>query len=162
MQFSNKSVWNGHRKRQKFEDSIFCSVFVELWVDFVDYNVKTPKYWEKLLFRWAFVERKAHFVKNCLKLTLKVSINLKFLSFLVQFLYNFREIWSKFQHNQQRKTELCSTFSEENVAAFCFKNTSEWVQIFVFMQIVSTFWIVLESDRWQTFNKDWTHTSWGF
>ena len=40
----------------------------------------------------------------------------------LQFPKNFIK---KFQHNQQRKSELCSTMFEKNVVAFCSKNTSE-------------------------------------
>ena len=38
---------------------------------------------------------------------------------------DFRIFRQRFQNNQQRKSELCITFFEENVSAFCFKNTSE-------------------------------------
>ena len=37
----------------------------------------------------------------------------------------FPIFFQRLKHNQQRKNELCITFFEENVSAFCLKNTSE-------------------------------------
>ena len=49
------------------------------------------------------------------------------LSILMQIPFNFREILFivPTQSTQQRPDELYFTFFDENVAAFCFKNTSE-------------------------------------
>ena len=49
-------------------------------------------------------------------------IFLNFLSFSMQFLYNFREI-SLYVPTQSTTKERAMHFFEQNVAAFCFKNT---------------------------------------
>ena len=66
------------------------------------------------------------------------------LSFLMQFPYKFKKILFEFptESTQQRENDICITFFEENVAAFCFKNfrnppkESKDFNIFVFVQLV--------------------------
>ena len=53
--FESKSFQNRHGKKQNFETfsdfHYFCSIFVEISIDFVDESVKTSKVWANLLFR---------------------------------------------------------------------------------------------------------------
>ena len=53
------------------------------------------------------------------------------------------------------RRERCSVLLQKHQHFFAFN-------IIVFKQPMSTFWSVLDSERWQRFNKDWTLISVGF
>ena len=136
----------------------------------MDYNVKTPKTWAKLLSQWASSRDKIQFVEgkasNWPWTVKKIEV---FVVFDAIFVVSER-FRSKIQQNDlnNERTTFALHFSEENVAAFCFKDTSERlqksrkIQTSSFLCNLCTFRIVLESEWWQTFNKGWTYNLVGF